>query len=137
VLATCKPRHRHQEFLSFRREIDKAVPAELDVRCIVDNYGRRKHPKVWAWLAAKPLWHMDFMPTYSSWLNQVERLLALITDKAIRWGSFGSVKRLIKGFDQFVSHYNENCKPFMWTASADSILGTLHRLCSRISGTEH
>jgi putative transposase len=90
VLATCKPRHRHQEFLSFLREIDKAVPAELDVHCIVDNYGSHKHPKVKAWLAAKPRWHMHFIPTYSSWLNQVERFFALITDKAIRRGSFGS-----------------------------------------------
>lgn len=96
VLATCKPRHRHQEFLSFLREIDKAVPAELDVHCIVDNYGSHKHPKVKAWLAARPRWHMHFIPTYSSWLNQVERFFALITDKAIRRGSFSSVKQLIK-----------------------------------------
>lgn len=137
VLATCKPRHRHQEFLSFLREIDKAVPAELDVHCIVDNYGSHKHPKVKAWLAAHPRWHMHFIPTYSSWLNQVERFFALITDKAIRRGSFASVKQLIKRIDQFVCHYNENCKPFVWTASADSILGKLHRLCSRISGTGH
>lgn len=137
VLATCKPRHRHQEFLSFLREIDKAVPAELDVHCIVDNYGSHKHPKVKAWLAARPRRHMHFIPTYSSWLNQVERFFALITDKAIRRGSFGSVKQLIKRIDQFVSHYNENCKPFVWTASADSILEKLHRLCSRISGTGH
>jgi|SRR5215469_10938825 len=101
------------------------------------NYGSHKHPKVKAWLAAKPRWHMHFIPTYSSWLNQVERFFALITDKAIRRGSFGSVKQLIKRIDQFVSHYNENCKPFVWTASADSILEKLHRLCSRISGTEH
>ncbi len=80
---------------------------------------------------------MHFIPTYSSWLNQVERFFALITDKAIRRGSFGSVKQLIKRIDHFVSHYNENCKPFVWTASADSILEKLHRLCSRISGTGH
>lgn len=99
VLATCKPRHRHQEFLSFLREIDKAVPAELDVHCIVDNYSSHKHPKLKAWLAARPRWHMHFSPTYSSWLNQVERFFALITDKAIRRGSFGSVKQLIKRID--------------------------------------
>src|SRR5690606_7959777 len=84
VLATCKPRHRHQEFLSFLREIDKAVPAELDIHCIVDNYGSHKHPKVKAWLAARPRWNLHFIPTYSSWLNQVERFFGLITDKAIR-----------------------------------------------------
>lgn len=80
---------------------------------------------------------MHSIPTYSSWLNQVERFFALITDKAIRRGSFGSVKQLIRRIDQFVSRYNENCKPFMWIASADSILAKLQRLCSRISGTEH
>jgi putative transposase len=137
VLATCKPRHRHQEFLSFLREIDKAVPVDLDVHCIVDNYGSHKHPKVKAWLAAHPRWHLHFIPTYSSWLNQVERFFALITDKAIRRGSFGSVKQLVQRIDQFVTHYNQDCKPFMWTATADSILAKLQRLCERISGTAH
>ncbi len=137
VLTTCKPRHRHQEFMSFLREIDQAVPAGLDVHCIVDNYGSHKHAKTKAWLAAHPRWHMHFIPTYSSWLNQVERFFALITNKAIRRGSFGSVKQLVQRIDQFVAHYNQNCKPFMWTATADSILAKLQRLCNRISGTGH
>jgi putative transposase len=137
VLATCKPRHRHQEFLSFLREIDKAVPADLDVHCFVDNYSAHKHPKVKAWLAARPRWNMHFIPTYSSWLNQVERFFALVTGKAIRRGSFGSVRQLVNRIDQFVSHYNQNCEPFMWTATADSILAKLQRLCTRISGTGH
>ncbi len=137
VLATCKLRHRHQEFLSFLREIDKAVPAELDVHCIADNYGTHNHPKVKAWLAARQRWHMHFIPTYSSWLNQVERFFALITDKAIRRGSFNSVKQLVQRIDHFVASYNNNCQPFRWTATADSILEKLHRLCSRISGTGH
>ena len=77
VLASCKPRHRHQEFLSFLREIDTAVPVELDVHYIVDNYATHSHPKVKAWLASRPRWHMHFIPTYSSWLNQVERFLRL------------------------------------------------------------
>jgi putative transposase len=137
VLATCKPRHRHQEFLSFLREIDTAVPAELDVHCIVDNYATHSHPKVKAWLVSRPRWHMHFIPTYSSWLNQVERFFALITDKAIRRGSFTSVKQLVQRIDQFVTHHNTNSQPFRWTATADSILEKLHRLCSRISGTAH
>jgi putative transposase len=137
VLAECKPRHRHQEFLAFLRSIDKAVPAELDVHCIVDNYSSHKHPKVKAWLAARPRWHMHFIPTYSSWLNQVERFFGLITDKAIRRGSFTSVKQLVKKIDHFVTHYNQSCKPFTWTATADSILAKLQRLCERISGTGH
>jgi putative transposase len=107
VLAACKPRHRHQVFLSFLREIDKAVPAELDIRCIADNYATHNHPKIKAWLATRPRWHMHFIPTYSSWLNQIERFFSLITDKA------------------------------KWTSTADSILEKLHRLCSRISGTGH
>ncbi|MGX6564918.1 IS630 family transposase [Cupriavidus necator] len=137
VLAECKPRHRHQEFLAFLRSIDKAVPAELDVHCIVDNYSSHKHPKVKAWLAARPRWHMHFIPTYSSWLNQVERFFSIITDKAIRRGSFTSVKELVQKIDHFVAHYNQNCKPFNWTATADSILAKLNRLCERISGTGH
>jgi putative transposase len=137
VLAQCRPRHRHQEFLDFLRTIDKAVPPELDVHCIADNYASHKHPKVRAWLAQRPRWHMHFVPTYSSWLNQVERFFAIITDKAIRRGSFKSVKELTNKINTFVSQYNQNCKPFAWTATADSILKKLARLCGRINGTGH
>lgn len=137
VLSTCKPRHRHQEFLSFLREIDKAVPEHLEVHAIVDNYSTHKHPKVKAWLAARPRWHLHFIPTYSSWLNLVERFFALITDKAIRRGSFRSVKDLTTKINHFVTHYNQSCKPFMWTATADSIIAKLERLCMRINGTAH
>jgi len=75
ILAECKPRHRHQEFLDFLRSIDKAVPAGLDVHCIVDNYSSHKHPKVKAWLAARPRWNMHFIPTYSSWAEPGRALL--------------------------------------------------------------
>lgn len=77
---------------------------------------------------------MHFTPTYSSWINQVERFFALITDKAIRRGSFTSVKQLVQKIDHFVDSYDARCQPFRWTATADSILEKLHRLCSRISG---
>jgi len=137
VLASCKERHRHQEFLSFLNEIDQSVPPQLDVHCIVDNYATHSHPKVKVWLAARPRWHMHFTPTYSSWINQVERFFALITDKAIRRGSFTSVKQLVQKIDHFVDSYNDKCQPFQWTATADSILEKLHLLCSRISGTAH
>ena len=80
---------------------------------------------------------MHFIPTYSSWLNQVERFFALITDRAIRRGSFTSVKQLVQRIDHFVAAYNSSRQHFKWTATADSILEKLHRLCSRISGTEH
>ena len=137
VLTDCKPRHRHQEFLGFLRRIEQAVPQKLDIHLIVDNYSTHKHARVKAWLAKRPRWHLHFIPTYSSWLNQVERFFGLITEKAIRRGSFASVKELVAKIDHFVTQYNKHCKPFVWTATADSILGKLERLTSRISGTAH
>jgi transposase len=137
VLTQCRPRHRHQEFLGFLRTIDKAVPADLEIHIVLDNYATHKHPKVKAWLAARPRWHLHFVPTYSSWLNLVERFFAHLSDKAIRRGSFGSVRDLVAKIDHFVTHYNQTCQPFIWTATADSILAKLQRLCLRINGTEH
>lgn len=104
VHASCKPRHRHQEFLAFLRKIDKAVPHELDIHCIVDNYATHRHPATKAWLLSRPRWHLHFIPTYSSWLNQVERFFALIPDRAIRRGSCTSVKQLAQRIDHFVAH---------------------------------
>jgi putative transposase len=137
VLADCKPRHRHQEFLCFLRRIEKSVPEKLDVHLIVDNYSTHKHARVKAWLARRPRWHIHFIPTYSSWLNQVERFFGHITEKAIRRGSFRRVKELVSQIDHFVTHYNTHCQPFVWTATADSVLEKLERLTSRISGTGH
>jgi len=137
VLTDCRPLHRHQEFQSFLRQIDANVPPELDVHLILDNYAVHKHEKVKAWFARHPRYHLHFVPTYSSWLNQVERWFALITQKAIRRGSFRSVKELTAKIDQFVSAYNKKAKPFVWVATADSILAKIERLCTRISGTRH
>jgi len=137
VIAQCKPRHRHQEFLGFLRTIEANVPKNLDIHLIVDNYSTHKHARVKAWLAARPRWHIHFTPTYSSWLNQVERFFGLITDKAIRRGSFRTVKELVSQIDHFIAQYNKNCKPFVWTATAESILAKLERLTSRICGTAH
>ena len=137
VFTECKPRHRHQEFLAFLRRLDDCIPSELDVHLIVDNYATHKHPKVRTWLAQRPRYQIHYTPTYSSWLNQVERWFALITQRAIRRGSFRSVKELVDKIDSFVQHYNRSRRPFVWTATADSILGKIARLCSRISGTRH
>ena len=137
VLAQCKSRHRHQEYLAFLRHIEAQVPPGLDVHLVVDNYATHKHRKVKAWLAQRPRWQVHFTPTYASWLNQVERFFALITNSAIRRGSFTSVKDLVAKIDTFVKNYNANSKPFVWTATADEILDKLQRLCQRISGTEH
>jgi len=137
VLTQCKARHRHQEFLTFLRHIDANVPEGLDIHLVVDNYATHKHAKVRKWLAARPHYHIHYTPTYSSWLNQVEIWFNIITQKAIRRGTFRSVKDLKDKIQLFVDNYNPSSKPFMWTATADSILAKIERLCQRISGTRH
>ncbi len=137
VLTQCKRRHRHQEFLAFLRHIDASVPKTLDVHLIVDNYATHKHPKVKAWLARRPRYTLHYTPTYASWINQVERWFGLITQQAIRRGSFSNVKELTRKINDFVEHYNAHASPFTWVATADSILAKVERLCLRISGTAH
>lgn len=137
VFTQCKSRHRHQEFLSFLRHIEANVPPPLDVHLVVDNYGTHRHARVKAWLARRPRFHVHYTPTYSSWLNQVERWFGLITQRAIRRGSFDSVPDLKRKINEFVEHYNQHPKPFMWTATADSILAKLERLGKVICGTSH
>jgi len=137
VISQCKPRHRHQEFLAFLRHVDRNVPAEFEVHLIIDNYATHKHAKVKAWLAQRPRYHVHYTPTYASWLNQIERWFGLITQQAIRRGSFSSVKELVAKIDHFVEHYNAHSRPFVWTATAASILAKVQRLCACISGTEH
>ena len=137
VLAQCKRRHRHQEFLAFRRHIDTNVPAHLDIHLVVDNCATHKHPKVKAWLARRGRYHMHYTPTYASWINQVERWFGLITQQAIRRGSFSNVKELVNKINSYVEHYNAKASPFVWVATAESILAKIERLCSVISGTQH
>lgn len=137
VLAQPKKRHRHQELLQFLRHIDANVPPNLDVHIIIDNYATHKHEKVRSWFIRKPRYHVHFTPTYSSWLNQVETWFGIITRKAIRRGSFRSTKDLAEKIDSFVKNYNRNSKPFMWTATAESIFEKLETLCKTISVTEH
>jgi len=137
VLTACKKRHRHQEYLSFLKRVDASVPTEMDVHLVVDNYATHKHPAVKRWLAARPRYHVHFTPTSASWLNQVEIWFNLITQRAIRRGTFKSVKELVSRIDQFVQHYNAQCRPFVWTATAESILEKIKRLCQYISETRH
>lgn len=137
VIAQCKPRHRHQEFMGFLNHLDRQVPADLEVHLIADNYATHKHPKIKAWLARHSRFHLHHTPTYASWLNQVERWFALITQQAIRRGSFRSVRDLVRKIDSYVTHYNTSKRPFIWTATADSILGKIQRLCKVIYGTGH
>lgn len=137
VLTQCKAHHRHQEFLGFLRHIEANVPLHLEVHLVVDNYGTHKHAKVKAWLARRPRFHIHYTPTYSSWLNQVERWFGHITHKAIRRGSFDSVADLRRKIERFVAHWNQHPRPFAWTATAGSILAKLERLGKVICGTRH
>jgi putative transposase len=136
VLAKCNKRHRHQEFLAFLRHIDTSVAPQLDVHLIMDNYATHKHSKVRAWLAQRPRYHVHFTPTYSSWLNQVETWFRLISQRAIRRGSFRNVKELVERIERFVEHHNRTIRPFVWTATAESIFAKLRRLLTKITGTK-
>jgi putative transposase len=137
VLAECQARHRHQEFLGFLGRIDAAVPDGLDVHLVIDNYCTHKHPKVRAWLAQRPRFHVHYTPTYASWLNQVERWFGIITRREIRRGSFRSTEELVRRIEAFVASHNARSRPFVWTATADQILGKVARLCKVICGTVH
>ena len=120
-------RHRHQEWLRFLRHIDRSTPKRLDLHLTVDNYATHKHPKVKAWLAKHPRFHMHFTPTSASWLNQVERFFALITEDRIRRGAFTSVADLEAAIQDYLEHHNANPKPFVWTAPAARILEKVAR----------
>ncbi len=127
VIGECLPRHRHQEFLTFLRRIDKETPKGLDIHMILDNYATHKHPNVKAWLVKHPRFHLHFIPTSSSWLNLVERWFREITDKAIRRGVFGSVPELIAAIEAYLEANNADPKPFVWTATAEQILAKVRR----------
>jgi putative transposase len=137
VITQCKPRHRHQEFLAFLNHLDRNIPAGLELHLIADNYATHKHPRVKAWLARHRRFHLHYTPTYASWLNQVERWFALISQQAIRRNSFRNVRDLIQTIDSYVTYYNTHKRPFVWTATAHSILAKLQRLCKVINGTQH
>ena len=135
VLTRCTARHRHQEFLRFLTLIDQSVPADLDIHLVIDNYCTHKHHKVRRWLAHRPRYHVHTTPTYASWLNQVEIWFNIITRQAIRRGSFRSTRDLVTKINDFVKHHNDRATPFMWTATANSILEKLARLYKAIYGT--
>jgi len=127
VIGQCLPRHRHEEFLVFLRRINRSVPKGLAVHLILDNYSTHKHPEVKSWLAKNPRFHLHFTPTSSSWLNLVERWFRELTEKALRRGVFHSVPDLIASIEDYLSAHNEDPKPFIWTATADSILEKVRR----------
>jgi transposase len=127
VIGQCLPRHRHTEFLTFLRTIDRQVPKGLEIHLILDNYATHTHPNVQAWLAKHPRFHLHFTPTSSSWLNLIERWFGKLTDKAIRRGVFHNVPDLINAIETYLAANNENPQPFIWTATADQILEKVRR----------
>jgi transposase len=121
VTDACYPRHRHEEFLKFLKQVAKAYP-RVPLHLVADNYATHKHPAVQAWLARNPRITMHFTPTSGSWLNMVEIFFGIITRQAIRRGTFTSVKDLIAAIGTYIDAWNERCQPFTWTKTADQIL---------------
>jgi transposase/transcriptional regulator with XRE-family HTH domain/DNA-binding CsgD family transcriptional regulator len=137
VISSIHRRHRAAEFKKFLIKIDQQVPADLDVHLICDNYGTHKTPAITAWLDRHPRFHMHYTPTYSSWVNQVERWFGFLTDDLIRRGAHKSLQALEADIRSWVAAWNSDPKPFIWTKTAQQILESLGQLCQRISGAAH
>jgi transposase len=137
VIGETHRRHRSVEFRKFLERIDNEVPADLDVHLVLDNYGTHKTPATQRWLLRHPRFHLHFTPTYSSWINQVERWFANLTEKQIRRGTHRSTRALEDAIRLYVKLNNENPKPFVWLKTADEILASIARFCLRTSETGH
>jgi transposase len=139
VIGKCYRRHRQQEFLKFLNEIDAQVEREpgVEIHIILDNYATHKTPAVKRWFERHPEYRVHFTPTSGSWLNQVERFFAAITEQRIRRGVFRSVAALEKAIMEYLAAHNEDPRPFVWTADADLILNRVKRVCERISNSGH
>ena len=137
VIGTCKPRHRHIEWLQFLRQIDRETPRDRELHLICDNYATHKHSKVKAWLAAHRRFHVHFTPTSAAWLNMVERFFRDLTVDQLRRGVFPSVPDLIKTIKNYVAVHNKNPKPFIWTAKANDILQKVIRANRLLSSKQN
>src|SRR5271170_3014179 len=129
VIGKCYARHRAIEFRKFLDEIEAAVPADLDVHLVIDNYATHKAPLIRNWFNRRPRWHVHLTPTSSSWLNQVERFFALLTERQIRRGVHRSIDARQAAIADFIERHNADPKPFRWTKSADDILASIERFC--------
>jgi transposase len=137
VLGQLHRRHRSDEFLKFLRTLDSNVPSDMDIHLVMDNYGTHKTPQVRAWFARHPRFHVHFTPTSASWLNQVERWFATLTQRQIRRGTHRSTRQLEDAIRQYLDIYNADPKPFVWTKSADDILASIERFCLRTSNSRY
>ena len=137
VIGELHRRHRSTEFLQFLRTIDANVPSDLDVHLVMDNYGTHKTPAVKNWFARHPRFQVHFTPTSASWINQVERWFATLTEKQIRRGTHRSTRQLEQAIRSYLDTYNADPKPFAWAKSADDIFDSIGRFCLRISNSGH
>ncbi len=131
VIGHCYKRHRATEFLDFLKRIDAEMPSGPDVHLVMDNYATHKTPRIKAWLARRPHWHVHFTPTSASWINQVERWFAELTRKQLQRGVHRSTAELEADIDAFIETHNENPTPYKWVKSADQILASVKRFCQK------
>ena len=136
VIGETHRRHRSSEFLQFLRTIEANVPPQMDIHLVMDNYGTHKTPTIKAWFARHPRFHVHFTPTSASWLNQVERWFATLTENYIRRGTHRSTRSSNKPFRRTWSQQRWP-KPFVWSKSADHILASIERFCLRTSNSRH
>lgn len=132
VWGSCHARHTHKQFLAFLKQIEDRTPAGLHIHAVLDNYATHKTDAVVRWLSRHPRWHLHFIPTHSSWLNQVERFFAELTRKRLQRESFLSVAQLRSAIRDYLKTHNTSPRPFKWTASADLILGKVSHLCREL-----
>ena len=137
VIGECHRRHRSIEFRHFLDTIEAAVPPDLDVHLVLDNYGTHKSPMIQRWLAKRPRFVLHFTPTSASWMNLVERFFATLTEKQIRRGTFRSTRQLETAIKNYLRLYNEDPRPFIWHKTADEILESVSRFCQRTSDSRH
>jgi transposase len=137
VFGSLRRRHRSVEFRAFLNELNRQVPADLDVHLILDNYATHKTPAIQRWLVRHPRFHMHFTPTSASWLNLVERWFAELTNKQLRRSTYRSVHDLETDIRDWMRQWNDQPKPFIWVKTADEILEALASYCERISDSEH
>jgi len=133
VIGQCQTQHRHQEWLSFLRKIDRNTPKNKELHLIADNYATHKHPEVKAWLARHPRFHMHFTPTSASWLNMVERFFRDLSENQLRRAAFCSVPDLVNTIEQYIVKHNRDPKPFIWTAKASDILAKVTRARAKLN----
>jgi transposase len=131
VIGKCMERHRAQEFRKFLDEVERNVPADLEIHIVMDNYGTHKTKLIRDWFLKRPRWHVHYTPTSASWLNQVERFFALLTERALKRGVFRSVRELETAIKTYIEVTNAEPKPFRWTKSAGDILASIQRFCLR------